>query len=177
MSTPPEQAVWLGRLLEWDTDLSARLEVPQGPMRFVALVVAHSGDSPLWIAGAVIAILWGGEAGQVFGTRALIATVAAGLVASALKQVFRRSRPAESFGALYSELLDRHAFPSAHAARAGCVVVALAPRLPVWAGGLLAVWAGAVCLARVALQVHYVLDVCVGLILGVAIGAVLLPIL
>jgi undecaprenyl-diphosphatase len=177
VSDQPDEASWLGRLLESDIDLSARLEVPPGPLRFLALVVAHSGDSPLWVAGGVAAILFGGELGRVFGLRALIATIVAGVIASLLKQVFRRSRPAESFGALYSEALDRHAFPSAHAARAGCVVVALSPLLPSWGIGLLAVWAGAVCLARVALQVHYLLDVSAGLILGTTIGAVLLLVL
>ena len=177
MSVHPDQASWLGRLLKCDTDLSARLEIPPGSLRLLALVVAHSGDSPLWGAAGVIAVLWGGEVGRLFGMRALIATIVAGVAASLLKLVFRRSRPSESFGALYSEALDRHAFPSAHAARAGCVVVVLCPLLPIWGGGLMAVWAGAVCLARVALQVHYLLDVSVGLILGAALGVALLPIL
>jgi len=159
----------LERLLAADVSLSARLALPNGPLRWLALLVAHSGDSPLWLAGAAAALLWGDPAWQPVGVRALAATLVGGTGAILLKVLFRRRRPGESFAGLYSRL-DRHAFPSGHATRAGCMVVTLSPLLPGWGAGLLAAWAVLVCLARVALQVHYLSDVTAGLALGGLLG-------
>jgi undecaprenyl-diphosphatase len=175
--TEPHAQAGLGRLLQIDQELSASLEVAPGPLKWLALVLAHSGDSPLWLTGGIVATLWGGPAGQLYGTRAIVATLVAGITASLLKLVFRRARPAPSFAALYLDRIDRHAFPSAHATRAGCVVVTLAPILPAWGVPGMATWAILVCLARVVLQVHYILDVSAGLLLGSLIGLVLLALL
>ncbi len=163
----------LRQLLQADAALSARLAVPPGPLRLLALLTAHSGDSPFWLAGAAAAIIWGHPHFQSLGLRALAATLLGSAVATLLKFLFRRSRPAASYAALYSKL-DQHAFPSGHATRVGCVAVALAPALPIGLAGLLAAWVGAVCLARVALQVHYILDVAVGVAVGALLGALLL---
>lgn len=161
------------RLLFADATLSARLAAPPGPWRLLALLVAHSGDSPLWLVGALAALRWGYPPWPSLGSRTLVATLTGGLIAALLKWLFRRSRPGEPSASLYSRL-DRHAFPSGHATRAACVTVVLAPLLPGWGAGLLAIWAGLVSLARVALQVHYLLDVIVGLAVGGGIGLVLL---
>jgi undecaprenyl-diphosphatase len=172
----PPSRVDPDRLLQTDAALSARLAVPAGPLRLLAFVVAHSGDSPLWLAAAAAALLWGGASWRPFGLRALAATLAGGAAATLLKLSFRRTRPGGPSAGLYSRL-DRHAFPSGHAVRAGCMAVVLAALLPGWGDGLLAAWAGLVSLARVALQVHYLSDVVVGLVLGAGIGLALAMIL
>jgi membrane-associated phospholipid phosphatase len=166
------------RLLAWDVRCSARLAAigQTRPWRWFALLLAHSGDSPLWLAGGVAGLLWGGPVGRAAGLRIVVATLAGGVTATLAKWVFRRGRPAPSSGGLYLSL-DRHAFPSGHATRAGCVVVSLALLLPGWETGLLAAWAGLVSLARVALGAHYLLDVAAGLLLGVLIGAILATLL
>ncbi len=139
--------------------------------------MAHSGDSPLWLALAVAALLWGGPFCKVAGLRVLIATLAGGAMAGLLKLLFRRRRPAEKPSAWLYGQMDRHSFPSGHATRCGCMVVVLTPLLPAWGAVGLVAWAGLVALARVSLRVHYLLDVVVGLLLGGVIGAVLLTLL
>lgn len=164
----------LQRILAADVTLSARLTVTGWP-RPIALLIAHSGDSPLWLAGAAVALLWGGSPWWSFGWRVVTATVVGGTAATLLKYLFRRQRPAGPSAGLYIHL-DRHGFPSGHAVRTACTAVLLAPLVPDWAGGWLAVWTGSVALARVALQVHYLSDVIVGMALGGLIGAVLLAV-
>jgi len=166
---------WTARLLAWDKVTSARLAGSAGGRlaHLLALLVAHSGDSPLWLVGGGAALLWGGATTRPFGLRILIATLAGALAATLGKWLFRRNRPGASHGGLYTRL-DRHAFPSGHATRAACVAVILAPLLPPWVAALLAAWAVAVCLARVALRVHYLLDVAAGLLLGVVLGVAFL---
>jgi undecaprenyl-diphosphatase len=111
--------------------------------------------------------------GGSVGRRILIATIVGGGTASLLKWIFRRERPGASFAGLYARL-DQHAFPSGHATRAGCVTAVLLPLLPPGGASLLVAWAGLVCLARVVLGVHYLMDVLVGLAVGGALGLLLL---
>jgi undecaprenyl-diphosphatase len=163
------------QVLAWDAGWSRELTRLRRlkPLRWIALVLAHSGDSPLWLAVGGGLLLWGGTAGSGAGRRILMATILGGGTAWLLKWVFRRQRPGASFAGLYARV-DRHAFPSGHATRAGCVTVVLAPLLPPWGAGLLITWAGLVCLARVILGVHYLMDVLVGLAIGGALGLLLL---
>lgn len=163
------------QILTWDVAWSRRLSRYRRvkAVRGVALVLAHSGDSPLWLAAGVALLLWGGAAGGSAGRRILTATIVGGGTASLLKWIFRRERPGDSFAGLYARM-DRHAFPSGHATRAGCVTAVLVPLLPPWGAGLVIAWAGLVCLARVILSVHYLMDVLVGLAVGGALGLILL---
>jgi undecaprenyl-diphosphatase len=162
---------WLETLVARDQHLSARLVIPPEARwrRLLALVAAHSGDSPLWLAGAAIALIWGEAFWQGLGGRVLIGTLLAGGATTVLKWVFQRQRPpGESFG-FYSRY-DRHAFPSGHAARTACLAVLLAPLLPPSTWVLWLVWVGLVGLARVGLQVHFLSDIAAGWLVGLLIG-------
>jgi undecaprenyl-diphosphatase len=166
----------LRRLITLDQRTSARLTIPREArfLRLLALTAAHSGDSPLWLIGAAAALIWGDTAWRDFGWRVLLGTLVAGTVVTALKWIFRRQRPSEEGPGLYTRI-DRHAFPSGHAARSACIVLLLAPLLPRWGFALLAFWAGLVGLARVALQVHFVSDILGGWMVGLLVSLVLLP--
>ncbi len=162
------------RLTALDQNLSAHLAIPREArlLRLLALAFAHSGDSPLWLAGAFVALIWGSTSWQGFGGRVLLGTLIAGGITTILKWVFRRQRPpGESLG-FYSRF-DRHAFPSGHAGRCACLVVLLAPLLPPWGPVPLVLWAGLVGLARIALQVHFVSDVVGGWATGLLVGLAL----
>lgn len=161
-------------LIEIDRQASARLAIPREAraLRWLAFVVAHSGDSPLWLTVAIAACLWGNAFWRGFGGRVLIGTLAAGAIITALKWLFRRRRPLGNSLGFYMHL-DHYAFPSGHAGRSACLVVLLAPLLPPWAVALLTTWAGLVGLARIALEVHFVSDVIGGWIVGSLTGLAL----
>jgi undecaprenyl-diphosphatase len=157
----------LSRLIILDRQVSARLTIPREArfLRLLALIAAHSGDSPLWLLGATAALIWGDTKWRDFGWRVLVGTLVAGAVATALKWLFRRQRPPGEGRGFYTRF-DRHAFPSGHAGRSACLVVLLAPLLPPWGFVLLACWAGLVGLARVGLQVHFASDIVGGWAVG-----------
>lgn len=163
------------RLTTLDRSISARLAIPREArsLRLLALIAAHSGDSPLWLSGAAVALVWGDATWRVFGWRVLIGSLAVGSITTALKWLFRRQRPPGKGPGFYSRF-DRHAFPSGHAGRSACLVVLLAPFLPPWGIAPLALWAGLVGLARVALQVHFVSDILGGWMVGLLFGVSLL---
>jgi undecaprenyl-diphosphatase len=164
----------LPRLIALDRQVSAYLTLPREShlLRLLALIAAHSGDSPLWLLGAIMALIWGETMWRDFGWRVLVGTLVAGAVATALKWLFRRQRPPGEGRGFYTRF-DRHAFPSGHAARSACLVVLLAPLLPSWGSVLLACWAGLVGLARVGLQVHFASDIVGGWAVGLLTGLVL----
>jgi undecaprenyl-diphosphatase len=157
-----------------DRQASARLAIPGGArlLRMLALVAAHSGDSPLWLLGGVVALIWGNTAWHDFGMRVLVGTLVAGTATTVLKWIFRRQRPPGKGRGFYTRF-DRHAFPSGHAGRSACLAVLLAPLLPPWGFVALAAWVGLVGLARVALEVHFASDIVGGWAVGVLAGLAL----
>jgi undecaprenyl-diphosphatase len=164
----------LHKFVSLDREISACLAIPREArsLRLLALIAAHSGDSPLWLIGAIVALIWGNGAWWGFGGRVLVGTLAAGVATTVLKWLFRRRRPPGDGLGFYSRF-DRHAFPSGHAGRCACLAVLLAPLLPLWGIAPLASWVLMVGLARVALQVHFVSDIVGGWMAGLAIGVAL----
>ncbi len=100
------------------------------------------------------------------------AIVGAGLLAGGLKRLLRRPRPDGPPDGLYPAH-DRYSLPSGHAVRVAAIVAALSPLVPVWVALPLALWAVAVALSRVALGIHYLLDVAAGILLGGMFGLTL----
>jgi membrane-associated phospholipid phosphatase len=163
------------RLLALDADLSARLRVAERPglLRSLAVFLAHSGDSWFWLAGLLLVWLLGDPAWK---QRALV--LGAGILLTAIvvmliKFTIRRKRPEGEWGGIYRST-DPHSFPSGHAARAVLLAVVALGMGPTWFAALLVVWAPLVCLARVAMGVHYLSDILAGMLLGLALGGITL---
>ncbi len=137
--------------------------------RVALAVIAHSGDSIVLVP--LLGLLWWREG---FAASSVALPLAAAFLLSVLlttlvKYAVRRHRPAGDWGAMYRKT-DPHSFPSGHASRTvAMTLVALARGLP-GPGLLLAAWSLLVGFARVALGVHYLLDVAAGYLLGLAVG-------
>ena len=166
MSSPSGLGEILNRLVALDNSLSARLTPTEeaGSRRTVAVLGAHLGDGPLWFAIAVAAFWLGDEAIRHLVLLTAVATSVAGLLTTALKFLTRRGRPREMTG-FYSTRYDRYSFPSGHATRVACLATAFSHQFPCWAAVFYAS-ALFVAICRVALGIHYVSDVIVGLAVG-----------
>lgn len=163
------------KFLEIDRDSSYALRVAEreGPRRNFAMFFAHSGDSWFWGMGMMILWLIGWLTGSSFWQRWAVyelfwISFTAAFV-MALKFTIRRRRPEGEWGAIY-RTNDPHSFPSGHAARAFLIAAVAALLGPLWLAILLWVWAPLVCLARVAMGVHYLSDVVAGAIVGVLVA-------
>jgi undecaprenyl-diphosphatase len=160
------------KLVMLDQQLSARLRATAGGpgwLRRAAIVLAHSGDSPIWIVGLLLVIWLGPPFWRHQAWLAFVGVWVAAVAVQLLKIIFHRQRPAGEWGQGYRRL-DPHSFPSGHAARVfmlAAVAVALGP--VAWAS-LMLIWASLVSLARVVMGVHYLSDVVVGAGLGVVCG-------
>ncbi len=161
------------RMRERDELLSTRLRLehrPHDAVHRVASVVAHSGDGWLCLAVIVAIGLAGGAEGRTLAAPMLLGFVATWAVVRLVKTSIRRTRPAGEWNPSQRRR-DPHAFPSGHAARATMLAVVVSAILgSPWVAVALGVWALAVAAARVAVGVHYVLDVVAGMLIGAAIG-------
>jgi undecaprenyl-diphosphatase len=134
-----------------------------------AVLLAHSGDSWLWMIALVLVWLLDRAA---WHDRAALMALAVGvqaLVIFAIKQLVRRERPSGEWGRIYRSF-DPHSFPSGHATRAVLLAVMAVGLGPAWFAVLMVVWSPLVALARVATGVHYISDVAAGALAGLLMG-------
>lgn len=163
------------RFLALDERLSQQSRIAERPglLRTSAAILAHSGDSWFWLSGLLVLWLLGNAYWKERATILIVGILVTAVLVMTVKFTIRRKRPAGEWGAIY-RATDPHSFPSGHAARAFLLAVLALGLGPLWFGLLLLVWAPLVCLARVAMGVHYLSDVLVGMLVGVVMGGVVL---
>jgi undecaprenyl-diphosphatase len=163
----------LRAVLEADARWSQRLRLAEspGPMRTIAAVLAHSGDSWFWAAG--LGLMWwrGSQIWRTWGIRSLAAIAGLAAIVLIVKLLVRRRRPEGEWGAVY-RATDPHSFPSGHAARAVLLAILATAWAPFWFAAVLLLWAPLVALSRVAMGLHYLSDIFAGAGLGLLAGAV-----
>ncbi|MCX6045200.1 MAG: phosphatase PAP2 family protein [Chloroflexi bacterium] len=176
---------WLTLLIRrvetWDSAVSAQLALkavedqPHPPTFWPALLLAHLGDSWLWVLIAGLLFKSAYRSGAEARRRRmpllwtwLISLIAATMATLWVKRQIKRSRPGKR-PLLYGRGADVHSFPSGHAARLGAIAVWGNLLWPKWAW-LTWVLAAGVGWSRVALGIHYVGDVAAGWVLGGMIG-------
>jgi undecaprenyl-diphosphatase len=154
-----------------DASLSKKLRVAENPgsLRTLAAVFAHSGDSWFWLVGLTLTWLLGNDAWKERAIVLMAGIVVTAVFVLAIKFTVRRQRPTGEWGEIYRKT-DPHSFPSGHAARAGLLAVLGIGLGPVWFAVALLVWAPLVALARVAMGVHYLLDILAGMAFGMIMG-------
>jgi membrane-associated phospholipid phosphatase len=107
----------------------------------------------------------GGAAWQVTALLGVLGLGVLEVVVIGLKTVIRRPRPAGSHGLIYRKA-DPFSFPSGHAARAAFLCILGWTLCPPLAAAAVTAWSPVMVGSRVAIGIHYVLDVAAGLVLG-----------
>jgi undecaprenyl-diphosphatase len=139
------------------------------------MVLARLGDGLLWLAIALFVLAFGSSAQKAALGPIVLAVLLTTLGVAAIKLTLRRTRPLGAASARWSALpkYDIHSFPSGHAARLACISVGLGTHYPL--AGLVGVALTIlVSLARVALGIHYLLDVLMGGLWGGIVAALIL---
>jgi len=162
-------------LIELDARLSKQMRIAEkpGPLRTLAAVLAHSGDSWFWLAGLVFIGWLGSDYWKERAVILIVSILLTAVIVLIVKFTVRRKRPEGEWGKFYRST-DPHSFPSGHAVRAVMLAVVVLGLGPLWLGVLLLLWAPLVGLARVTMGVHYLSDVLAGMVLGLVIGGLLL---
>jgi undecaprenyl-diphosphatase len=146
------------------------LQVPAA-QRAVSAYTTAGEHAALWYGvGTVGLVTDRGRRGA--WRRAMAAIFATQLLNTAVKGVFRRSRPAmEDLPALV-RVPTSLSFPSAHSSTSFCAARAFAALVPAPVARVLYGGAAAMALSRVHVGVHYPSDVAVGAVLGLGVGSV-----
>lgn len=165
------------QIVEFDSQLSARMRVAEKPglLRYLAIFLAHSGDSWFWLL--TLPILWYVGDGY-WKKRALllfIAILITAVMVMSLKFTIRRARPEGDWGNIYRKT-DPHSFPSGHAARALLIGIIMLVLGPPWLGIILIIWGPLVSLARVTLGIHYLSDVLAGWLIAAIMAVIALKV-
>ena len=165
-------------MIELDVRISEQMRIAEkpGPLRTLAAVLAHSGDSWFWLAGLGLVWWLGSDYWKERATILIVSILLTALIVFIVKLTVRRKRPEGEWGKFYRNT-DPHSFPSGHAVRSVMLAVVMLGLGPLWLGLMLSMWAPLVGLARVAMGVHYLSDVLAGMILGLVIGVMVLLLL
>jgi len=162
-----------GRLADWDRAISQRWQQSgKGRVYLWAVLGAHLGDGWVWVLTLVLALALTSSADRSLVWRWAISMAVAGGITTSFKFIWRRRRPLQRSG-FYSRTYDRHSFPSGHATRMGTVAAFMPALFPKWGWLALFVvlWVG---WSRVALGIHYLLDVAVGFTVGLIVSLIVL---
>jgi len=166
----------LGLLLSYDVSVSTRFSqrIKRHQMTYlVGATLAHSGDGLLvMLVGAVVYAI-GDRHLRVTLIQLLITLIVTAALVASLKYAIRRERPKGIDSARWSALpkYDRYSFPSGHAARVVAIAGVFGTAYPMIAWPV-AIWAGAVSLARVAVGAHHMIDILGGFVCGVVVTAI-----
>jgi undecaprenyl-diphosphatase len=165
----------LEKLTALDNSLSKQISFAEqpGPMRSIAVILGHTGDSWFWVVGLLLVWLLTSPVYARWAWITLLAVVFTAALVLVIKFTIRRQRPEGELGQIYRKT-DPHSFPSGHATRAILLGVLALGLAPPWLGILLIIWGPLVGIARIAMGVHYVSDVLAGWILGAIIGLLVL---
>jgi membrane-associated phospholipid phosphatase len=159
----------MDQLLAFDATLSRRFSLPlESGWWQLARFTAHLGDGPYVFGGLGTICLWGwfwdkSDTCQAGATIAFIVLTAM-LAVTLIKFVVRRERP-QPPGEFVTFKYDIYSFPSGHSARLAALAVGVTFFFPGlgWLAGIVTL---GVATARVAVGVHFISDVVVGLVVG-----------
>ncbi|PMH39846.1 hypothetical protein BCU68_07045 [Vibrio sp. 10N.286.49.B3] len=131
--------------------------------------VSHTGDGHLYAIFALCVFFFDGEVGQQFLIVGLAAFAIELPIYWIMKNGIKRRRPPEFSGLFTSYITpsDQYSLPSGHTAAAFVMATLIATYYPaIFAVSL--VWAICIGLSRIQLGVHFLSDVLLGAVLGVA---------
>lgn len=132
-------------------------------------ILAHTGDSWYWVGALFLIWLLSKSEWHYRAALILVGIAIQIVVIFVIKFTVRRRRPVGDWGSFY-RTTDPHSFPSGHAARAGLLATMAVGLGPVWFAIILLIWAPLMSLARVAMGVHYLVDIAAGLLVGILVG-------
>jgi membrane-associated phospholipid phosphatase len=139
---------------------AARARLAGPALTAAARALSGAGEhGAVWIAGGLVAA-------RVDGARRRPWLRATAVASMAVKRVVRRPRPELAGLEPLVRTAGRHSFPSSHASSAVAAAVAYGRVLPWPAAAALGAGAGAMCVSRVVVGVHYPTDVAAGALLG-----------
>lgn len=136
------------------------------------ILASRAGDGWLWLAAGFFILFFGGPSRFDAILAAGLAALAGIALFTVLKRTARRARPCTLERHCWADLLppDQFSFPSGHSITAFAVAVSLSLFYPAFTA-LLLLCALSIAASRVILGLHFLSDVIVGALLGIALAS------
>jgi undecaprenyl-diphosphatase len=162
------------QIAQIDRRWTTRIQMAAGAgwVRTLASVLAHSGDSWIWLLGLGAVFVLADEIWRPWALTIILSILVIGVIVGLIKFLVRRKRPDGEWGQIYRRT-DPYSFPSGHAARATLLTIFVIIWGPLWLGAIFLLWTIAVSLARIAMALHYVSVVLMGVLIGGAAGVII----
>jgi undecaprenyl-diphosphatase len=127
---------------------------------------------PIWIVLLACAWYFGDDAWKLRAIVAFAGLALVEIVVIGIKMIVRRQRPPGTEGMIYRKT-DPFSFPSGHAARAVLLSLLALQMGPAAAFIAIVLWSPLMVISRIAIGIHYALDVAAGAVLGALLTVVL----
>ncbi|NPD90044.1 MAG: phosphatase PAP2 family protein [Asgard group archaeon] len=156
----------LDELSVWDKKITRKIAANSSKQMKLASFFAISGNAPQWFIMSFMFFIFDLFMSRNVNLLQMSLAAACGLTTSMIKFLTRRKRPNEILAKSYAVDIDNWSFPSGHAGRMFSLAITLTlfyPRV----GWVFLIWAIAVCYGRIALQIHWFLDIVGGATIGI----------
>ncbi len=159
----------LQRLSHWDKRTTKKIVAFSSKrIKFVEFL-ALSGNAQPWIMASILFFIF-----ELFMSRSenLLQIIMIGINAmfsGLIKISIKRTRPRNDISGKFLTPFDEYSFPSGHTGRAMCfgmMMTLFYPKI----GWFFLLWGLGVGFARIALEIHYLVDIFGGIILGSLVG-------
>ena len=156
---------FLEKLSMWDKEVTLKMAAKSPKRKKLASFLAISGNALPWFIISFLLFVFDLFMSRNVNLLQLFLAAVCGMTTSSIKYITRRQRPDERLAKSYAADIDYWSFPSGHAGRMFSLAITLTlfyPRV----GWIFIIWALAVCYGRIALQIHWFLDIVFGALVG-----------
>ena len=158
-------AVILDKLAKWDNKITTKIAAKSPQRMKLASFFAISGNAPPWFIICALLFIFDLFMSRNVNLLQMFLAAVCGITTTSIKYLTRRRRPDEVLSKQYAAVIDIWSFPSGHTGRMfslGITLTLFYPRV----GWVFLVWALAVAYGRIALQIHWFLDIVGGVVVG-----------
>ncbi|MCG3227265.1 MAG: phosphatase PAP2 family protein [Candidatus Heimdallarchaeota archaeon] len=161
----------LDKLSMWDKKITTKIAAKSPKRKKLASFFAISGNALPWFIISFLFFIFDLFMSRNVNLLQMFLAATCGLTTSSIKYLTRRQRPDEVLAKQYAADIDHWSFPSGHTGRMFSLAITLTlfyPRV----GWVFLIWAIAVSYGRIALQIHWFLDIVGGAIIGTIWGVI-----
>lgn len=159
----------LQRLSNWDKKATKKIVSFSSKRIKLVEFLALSGNAQPWIIASFLFFIFELFMGRTLNLLQITMIGVNAMFSGLIKISIKRIRPRNDISGKFLTPLDEYSFPSGHTGRAMCFAIMMTLFFPK-IGWLFIIWGLGIGFSRIALEIHYLLDIVGGIVLGSLVG-------